>query len=151
MVELIVNTKLDAKTDEEVISSLSQQMEKKGYVKPTYKNAVLARERELPTGLKGESIGIAIPHTDNNHVNQLSVSIATLANPVTFQLMEDPSQNVDVEVVFLLAVSEPKDQTMLLKAVMGILKDNTLLTSIRNAESEETLKVLLDQSILAKK
>ena len=56
---------------EELLRELSIILENKGYVKGTYQESIINRERIHPTGLMVEDlINIAIPHTDVDHVNK---------------------------------------------------------------------------------
>lgn len=61
-------------------------MFEKGYVKSTYIDAVLEREKTLPTGLDIGEMCVAIPHTDSKHVNESNVALAVLKNPVEFRI-----------------------------------------------------------------
>lgn len=146
MTEMIFNAKLSANNFTEVIEILGQQMIDCNYVKETYTQAVLEREDILPTGLKAGIVNVAIPHTDVTHVNKSAVAIATLSEPVSFHLMEDPSKEAEVKIVFLLAVSQPKEQTELLSTLMSIFKDNELLLKIKNAEHNDSLSEIFKSS-----
>ncbi|MFD1449067.1 PTS sugar transporter subunit IIA [Oceanobacillus profundus] len=143
MTELILNNKLSTRDYTEVIKTLGRQMVDAGYAKETYIQAVLDREKTLPTGLKAGITNVAIPHTDITHVNKSAVAIATLNEPVKFHLMEDPSKEVDVDIVFLLAVSQPEEQTELLRNLMAIFQDKELLLKIKNAENKDSLHEIL--------
>lgn len=140
---MLFKAKVRAEKDREVIKRLGKQLYEEGYVKDSYIGAVIEREKELPTGLKTGSINVAIPHTDIMHVNETFLAIATLENPVKFRLMEDPSQEVDIDIVFLLGVKQPKEQTKLLSALMAIFKDDQSLEKIKNAQSEEDCNEIL--------
>jgi len=59
----------EAKTNEEIIRILAGKLEKLGYVKPSYADAVVSRELTMPTGLPLErEENVAVPHTDPEHV-----------------------------------------------------------------------------------
>lgn len=131
------NAKVKAAHYQEVIRKLGQQLQKAGYVKDSYVNAVIEREKILPTGLRTGSINVAIPHTDLQHVNETVMAVATLDEPVKFHLMEDPSQEVDVDIVFLLGIARPKEQTELLSKLMSIFKDGDRLKKLKEARTEE--------------
>lgn len=139
MAELILNAELEASDFNEVIQTLGQQLLDNDLVKETYIQAVLERESSLPTGLKAGKINVAIPHTDYTHVKKTAVAIATLSEPVEFCLMEEPTKTVSVEVVFLLAVSQPKEQTELLRNLMVLLQDEDQLLKVKTAKTNENL------------
>lgn len=129
---------------QEVIETLGNQLNEAGYVKDSYVDAVLERESVLPTGLKTGSLNVAIPHTDMQHVNETVMAVATLDQPVKFNLMEDPSQEADVDIVFLLGVTKPKEQTELLSALMSIFKDKERLEKIKEAKTESDCERILN-------
>ncbi len=60
---------MDAKDATDVIENLGIRLYIDGYVKDTFVDAALAREKKLPTGLPlGGEVNAAIPHTDVIHV-----------------------------------------------------------------------------------
>lgn len=141
----LVTLDMEAKTSKDVINNLGKLMHDKNYVKDSYIDAVIAREEELPTGLNIGNFYVAIPHTDSNHVNKSSIAIATLKSPVEFSEMINPEGKINVELVFLLAVKDPKEQVTLLKSLMAIFKNKKLLIEIKNAKDKlEVAKLLKD-------
>lgn len=148
MDEKLINVNLDVEDSHEVIEVLGRQLLESGFVKETYIDAVLKREETLPTGLRTGSINVAIPHTDVTHVNKSSIAISTLEKPVKFSLMEDPTQEVEVDLVFLLAVKEPDKQTSLLRSLMSIFQKKELLDQIKSAKSNDKLHDILKSSLI---
>jgi PTS system galactitol-specific IIA component len=128
----------DPKDADEVIKHLSLLLEKKGYVKSSFLNAVLEREISLPTGLELEgAVNAAIPHADVKHVNAPSVALAVLGKPVIFRCMVEPEKELPVRLIFLLAMNEPKKQVEILQKVANILQDNELVNQLVNSRSEK--------------
>jgi PTS system galactitol-specific IIA component len=119
-------------------------MFEKGYVKSTYIDAVLEREKTLPTGLDIGEMCVAIPHTDSKHVNESNVALAVLKNPVEFRNMIDPSKRVEVMVVFLLAINDPDSQVTLLSKLMSVFQNVELLKQIKSSSSTEEVTKLLE-------
>ena len=78
----LVFTNLCAKDKEDTIRRLAGHLLQAGYVKDTYLDAVLQREKEYPTGLDLGDYCIAMPHTFAAHVNEPALAIAKLASPV---------------------------------------------------------------------
>ena len=54
---------VDAKDYEEAIRKVGSLLYKNNFVKNTYIDAVIAREKDFPTGLNLDGISIAMPHT----------------------------------------------------------------------------------------
>ncbi|NRT77796.1 PTS sugar transporter subunit IIA [Clostridium beijerinckii] len=140
----LIALNLEVKNKEEVIQELGKRMFEKGYVKSTYIDAVLEREKTLPTGLDIGEMCVAIPHTDSKHVNESNVALAILKNPVEFRNMIDPSKKVEVMVVFLLAINDPDSQVTLLSKLMSVFQNVELLKQIKSSSSTEEVTKLLE-------
>jgi len=125
---------LEAETSSDVICQLGETLFNAGLVKDSYVEAVINREKTLPTGLPldGE-INVAIPHTDIEHVKKSAVAMATLAKPVTFQNMVVPDESINVHIVFLLALDEPHAQIEMLQEVAGVVQNTDLLELLMTA------------------
>lgn len=145
--EDLIFINLDCNSREELIKYMSDQMMNAGKVKDTYCNAVLKRELIYPTGLNTGDIKVAIPHTDPVHVNSAGISVATLKNRVEFKNMEDPNQNIDVDLVFMLAVANPEAQVPLLVKLMGVFSDKELLKKIKDSKTKHEMKQILEKLI----
>jgi galactitol PTS system EIIA component len=139
----LIALNLEVKNKEEVISELGKRMLKNGYVKNTYIDAVLEREKTLPTGLDIGEMCVAIPHTDSKHVNESNVAVAVLNNSVEFNNMIDPSKKVEVRIVFLLAINNPDSQVTLLSKLMSVFQNVNLLKQIRDSSTTEEVAKLL--------
>jgi PTS system galactitol-specific IIA component len=133
--EDLIFTRKHFENKEEVIRFLAEQLKQKGYVHETFADAVVEREEKYPTGLYLGRINVAIPHTDTKHVKQSGVAILTLDNPVIFNKMDDPSQTIPVLIIFLLAVSEPKEYTKFLARLVGSFSDKVFIQKIYDASS----------------
>ncbi|NRT75167.1 PTS sugar transporter subunit IIA [Clostridium beijerinckii] len=140
----LIALNLEVKNKEEVIQELGKRMFEKGYVKSTYIDAVLEREKTLPTGLDIGEMCVAIPHTDSKHVNESNVALAVLKNPVEFRNMIDPNKKVEVMVVFLLAINDPDSQVTLLSKLMSVFQNVELLKQIKSSSSTEEVTKLLE-------
>lgn len=143
----MIKINLNAATDKEVIKELGGLMKKKNYVKPGYVEAVLKREEKLPTGLNIGGTCVAIPHTDPIHVNDAAVAVGLLDTPVKFRSMIAPEQELEVRVVFLLAVKDPKRQVELLTKLMALFQNVEVLKQIEMAEKRETVARIMEKAI----
>ena len=139
---------LTAKNAEEVVTALGKLLESAGYVKDTFVQAALTREQSMPTGLPlmGDA-NAAIPHTDIEHVLKSGVALATLTEPVIFQNMANPKNTVEVKIVFLLALDQPKAQVEMLQEIAGVLQNPDLIDKLIEANKpEEIVQILQDQN-----
>lgn len=140
----LVKIDLNVENFSDVIKILGNLMYKQGNVKDTYINAVIEREKILPTGLPGKNICIAIPHTDSKYVNKSCMAIATLSHTVKFCMMGNLNKKLDVSIIFLLAVKDPNNQVVLLKNLMYVIQNGSLLNKLKNAKSEDKILELLN-------
>jgi len=111
----------------DAIGLLAARLEASGRVRGTYRDAVIAREAIMPTGLPLGAINVAIPHTDVEHVIRPGVGLAVLRAPVQFASMDDPDERLDVRIVFALALTEKNAQIAMLQAIMELIQDEDAL------------------------
>lgn len=142
----IILLNLEADNKEEVLTKMGQNLQILGLVKDSFTDAIIAREAEFATGLPTKGVSVAIPHTDVEHVNRKTISVAVLKDPVDFCVMGDDEETTPVKIVFMLAMDKPHDQLSLLQKLMQIFQDEATLASIVEATSEaDVMKVLADK------
>lgn len=135
LVESAILLNYPAENAQDVIKALGDRLYEVGLVKESFVEAALLREQTMPTGLPlNGRVNAAIPHTDIEHVIQSGVALATLTKPVTFQNMADPKSAVEVQLVFLLALDEPKSQIEMLQEIAGVLQNPELITVLMAAK-----------------
>ncbi len=130
--ERLILLNLNADTAEVVIRALGARLEAAGCVKPSWVEAALTREKVYATGLPTE-VPVGLPHTDVAHCLKPAIAVATLAAPVTFGQMGDPTQTVSVPVVFALSVVEPAEQVKTLTRLIDFCQKPENLRELRNA------------------
>jgi galactitol PTS system EIIA component len=133
----------EVQTDHDILSYLADQLFEKGVVKESFKEALLQREGEFPTGLPTEGLAVAIPHTEAKFVNDNQLAIAILANPVSFNMMGMPENQVKVSIVFLLALKDAKGHLEMLKALMNVIQKPQLLRDLAQTnKQEDVIKII---------
>lgn len=125
-----------AQSREAIIRQLGGLLYEHKYVKDTFVEAVLEREIIFPTGLQTATVGVAIPHTDAEHVIKSTVAIATLKSPVIFMGMGYPDTEIPVSIVLMLAISDPKKVIDTLTKVISILENAATIDNLVNAVTE---------------
>lgn len=106
-----------AATAEDVLRLLARSARTEGCVADGFEQALLAREREHPTGLPTPT-PVAIPHADPVHVLRPGLGAALLDPPVEFGEMGSDGGPVACRLVVLLLVTDPGDQVGLLSRVV---------------------------------
>lgn len=135
---MIMDMEADFCTD--VFTQLGGALMREGYTKDSYIDALIAREKDYPTGLDIDGIGVAIPHTDVSHVNRAGIAIGVLKHPVTFIQMGTDDEEVRVRLVFMLAVVDPGAHIDELQRVLAVIQDTDVLE--RLLEAEDTAEII---------
>ncbi len=130
----------------DVITHLGKLFFDAGYVRETFVDAALERESRLPTGLplSGE-VNAAIPHTEVEHVLKPGLAMATLASPVIFQNMVSPEEAVPCQLVFVMALDQPKAQIEMLQEIAGILQNPMVIQSLMSANDFEEVRAVFSK------
>ena len=79
--DTLIFLNLKAADNKEVLQIMGDAMIQEGYGEEGFTEALLEREKDYPTGLDVDGIGVAIPHTDAEHVKKEGISIAVLNQP----------------------------------------------------------------------
>lgn len=124
---------VEAGTDLEAIEWLADRLYDKGVVKESFKSAVTAREQAAPTGLATERIGIAMPHTSEEHVNRKGLAVGFLKKPVVFRGMGMPEAEVETRIVFLLALTDPHGHLDILQELATAFENSEVLVEMLEA------------------
>lgn len=124
----------------DVLSLLAEYATKYNLVKKGYKDALLEREKLYPTGIKAIK-GIAIPHADQEYTKKETVIVVTLDKPCLFKAMGGGcGQEVKVEVLFLLILSEKKQVDALSKIVSFIQDENKM----NSFDKDNSIEIIYD-------
>ena len=139
--------RLDAASKEEALNTMSNILLKRGYVKESFPEAIIEREKHYPSGLPMEGHKIAIPHTDADHVNKSIILFARLAKPLEFASMGDPDEKIQVSLISMFALAEKKDIGKMLEVLITAYSNNDILEAILNASSAKEIFDILYRSV----
>lgn len=135
---------VEAKDSSEIIRQLGRKLYESGYVKESFIDAAINRENRLPTGLPlSGGFNAAIPHTDIEHVKKPALALATLKTPIPFRNMAFPSETVEVSLVFLLALEQPKAQIEMLQEIAGVLQAPIVVSALMKATNYKEVTAAL--------
>lgn len=142
--EKIIELGMEARSDTDVITQLANILTQKDIVKKSFVDHVLEREKKFPTGLPvKEGLGIAIPHTDSIYVNKSQIAVASLKKPVIFKNMVDASKDVEVSLVFMIAMSKPHEQANLLSNLMNMCQHPQAVENLIHANNQDVVETTL--------
>lgn len=144
--ESLIFVHLNCADAEKALEIMGSSMQKAGYVKPDYVQALIERERKFPTGLDMQGIGVAIPHTDAEYVKRSGIAVAALKNPVYFEQMGEEHKEILVDLIFLLAVQCGNEHLEWLKCVLHMIQDPSVLQKLRQAEqTQEIIQIIREK------
>ncbi|SFL47959.1 PTS sugar transporter subunit IIA [Pelosinus propionicus] len=145
--EKVIAVGLEVRDREDALRQMSQMLYKAGYVRDTYSEAIIRRERSFPTGLPTGENGVAIPHTDICHVIAPMIAVGIFKTPVEFQNMGDIEEAIHVKIIFMLAMNHCDNQVKLLSELMQIIQDQSLLNQLCITQSVTDISRLLKDKI----
>lgn len=134
---------LNEEHQEEILQHMSTELEAQSLVEDSFGAAIMEREKEFPTGLSTEYIGVALPHTDSHHVITPFISVGILEKPVSFQLMGAKDVEVEVNTIFMLGIKESAAQLEILQQLMEMIQDEKLSHQLKTIETKEDVVTLL--------
>ncbi|MEE9513853.1 MAG: PTS sugar transporter subunit IIA [Anaerolineales bacterium] len=138
---------LEASSSEDAIRILGARLFESGYVRDTYVDAVLEREKVFATGLPTPEIQVAIPHTDIEHVIRPAIAVGVLQDTVEFVEMGNPDGIVNVSIVCMLAVNQSDSLVSLLQNLVGIFQDPAVLHQIVDAGDISEIDALFNDRL----
>ncbi len=130
----------------DAVSTLAGLARGQGLVDDSYLPALLTREEQFPTGLEFP-VPIAIPHIETG-VKRSFVSIATLDEPVKFLSVDGSGTVLDVRIIFVFGILNPKSQIEILRRFARSFPDKDKIAGLLQADTRKellrTLNNLLD-------
>ncbi|HWO78203.1 MAG TPA: PTS sugar transporter subunit IIA [Bacillus sp. (in: firmicutes)] len=129
----------------EALKTMANKLYEADLVKSSFQTGILEREKAFPTGLFAIPYGIAIPHTDANKVKVPQIAFASLKNPVRFKQMGNHTNDVDVSLIFMLALKKAEDQLNMLQKLMDIFQDPKLLAEFAHCQNQQNFDELLNR------
>jgi PTS system galactitol-specific IIA component len=136
---------LEANDRQDALQKMAESLYAADLVSASFHRGILEREETFPTGLAVEPYGVAIPHTDADKVITPQIAFASLKKPVKFQMMGNEKEEIDVSIIFMLALKKGEDQLIMLQRLMEIFQNRTLLTEFGGCKNQETLDELLSK------
>lgn len=140
--ELIVMD-VEAVDSEEALRIMANHFVEAGVGKKSYPDAIVEREKQYPTALPATAFDIAVPHTFAEHVNEAAMGVCILKHPVEFRQMGSPDITLHPQLLFMLAITNPKEQIVILKKIMKLIQNEQALNQIRDAQTGDEVYELV--------
>ena len=126
---IFIHPQLQEANQKEVIHFLCSKMQEKKYITEDYFEQVIIRESKHPTGLPTLPFACAVPHADPIGVHHTGIALAVLQNPVVFHAMDNPRQELNVSLVFLMSFIK-NDQIAVLQWISNVLGNQYVVKKI---------------------
>lgn len=138
---IVINSQ--AKNKDDLLIEMVDILHKNNFVsnKEEFLTDVHLREQEGETGI-GQ--GVAIPHGKSKGVKTTTLAVATLADPIEWESLDDEK----VKVVILFAVKDSDINTthiLLLQQVAVMLADEEFLEQLKHAKTTEEIYQLITE------
>ena len=127
---------------EEAVRAAYKELHDRHFVKESFLQGCMEREKIYPTGLMTE-VPVAIPHTDSIHVIVPAICVIRLKDPVLFRNMESPENEVPAQFVFCMALKSGDAQIDILKAILNTAQDKKFLQEAKTESLETVRKKLM--------
>lgn len=128
----------EAENQQDLFQKLSDQLLARGYVKPSWLDAITTREKKYPTGLTCPTISVAIPHTEPEHLLRPYIAVIRPKEPLIFQGMAGMGGEVPAELIVNLGVmAHEQGQIAILQALMRIFVDEYAVKDIMRQTTQQ--------------
>lgn len=145
--EDLVIVPMQAESATDAIAQLGARLQAGGFVKDSWTQAAIEREKTFATGLPTPEIGVAIPHADVEHVLQQAIAVGVLEEAVEFGEMGSPDSTVPVRIVCALAVARSDLLVKLLQQLVEVFQSPEILKQIAEARSPANIVRIFDHHI----
>ena len=130
---------LEAADWRDALAQLADHALAAGFVRDSFKDALIGREEKYPTGLP-TAVPVAIPHADVEHVLRPGLAVAVLKNPVDFGEMGGADDaSVAARVLVMILVTEPHDQVEQLSRLIGVFQQDGWYEALARSTSAAEL------------
>lgn len=130
---------------EQMFQEFSDIFIKSRLVKESFKENIIQREEEYPTGIQTETIGVALPHTDPENILKPFVAVIRPQKAVKFNPMGMAENEVEASLIFILGVKNDGGQVKLLQGLMNLLmKDEVVHSLMKETNEEKIIKIILE-------
>jgi len=140
----ILNVRSEDQT--EVLEEMGNYLYDNGYVKETFTNAVIEREKKYPTGLEiPTAVNVALPHADIEHVKKEALVIAAPKKAVKFKRMDAPDKDVDVGIILMPVINDPEGYVRFLSKLTLLIQKKEFVELVKSKKCNEIATSISEQ------
>ena len=143
----LVFTDLACSDRQAFLQYISRILMKNNYVKGSFEEAIIEREKRYPTGLPTVNQHVALPHTDVQHARNPIIVPVRFKTPVVFKEMGNGINDIPCSMTFVLVVTEPEKQIDILQNLISLFIKKDFLDELYEEKTRESfLRRLLSES-----
>lgn len=132
---------------QQLFNEVNHLLTARDLVFPSYLEALIAREENNPTAMQLESMGVAIPHVDIEHIKEEKLVVVTCPEGMEFKQAEDPDLTMKVHVIFFLLLKEKDAHIEFLMKLIGLFRQTDKMNAILHANSKQDVIEILAASL----
>jgi len=130
-----------------LFSKITDQLIAKGVVEESYRQALVLREQDHPTAMQLETMGVAIPHVDVEHVREERLVVVTCPEGIEFNQAEDPDLTMNVNVIFFLLLKEKDAHLEFLMKLINLFQKTSEMNALLGTTSVDDVMQILAKNL----
>lgn len=144
--EKLVFLEPEISSQQELFHWFAEYMERKEYVKKSYYESIVKREKNYPTGLQTTTVGVAIPHTDPENLQKPFIAVIRPNQEIQFEPMGIEEGQIQAKLIFMLGVLKNGEQITALQNLMGLLCNETAVRGLLKATDAKEIITIINQN-----
>lgn len=133
----LIQIDLEVANTEEFFGEVCAKLESAGFIKNTFCEAIMLREKKFPTGLPTQPFAVAIPHTDPIHINKQFIAFTRLKNTIKWCEMATSDVWHEVKLVFMLGFEKETGHVELLQLLIEYFQDEEFMQALHECKTED--------------
>ena len=117
---------------------MEASLKEMGYIKDSWYDAIVEREKNFATGLQFETIAVALPHVDPEHLIKPYIAVIKPKKPIVFEGMAGIGGEIPAELIVNLGLTDHAEgQVAVLQALMGVFLEADAVKDIMAQDAPE--------------
>lgn len=145
----LINLKNKSRNTDVFFKTSSKKLLELGFVEESFEKAIIEREKKYPTGLDLETVSIAIPHTDVEHIKEPFLYFNKIVDDENIEFIQMGTDDVIVnpKYVMVLGIKNPKEQVDLLSTIIELFNDEKFVSGLSQAENnKEVYRLFVEEN-----
>ncbi len=127
------------------LNDISDFLIERGFVKEKFKEEIIKREEQFPTGLLTKRMNVSIPHSEEEYVLKEGIIVTNFPKKLKFNRMDKPNEEIKVDISFILLLKDKNKHITVLQQLADLFQSQMLL-EIKNCNSKEDIYQLLREA-----